>query len=87
MTCRSAPGVAWSVDLHGVTLRRLDTGKTVLLGDADAALWDLISRQTARDRTVRVIQAVTGLGEEETNAWIRRTLETWLRDEWLERAG
>lgn len=75
--------VVWAIESVGLVLIRRDTRKRLVLHYPEAALWDLLSRQVAFDRLIKMMAAIAGLELSAAREWVTKTINGWARESWL----
>ncbi len=75
MICRSAAGVRSAVTIRGVLVFVGDTHR--VLEDAEAALWDLLSRGNSLDGATRLLAAIACIEPQEAERLVQQSLAEW----------
>ena len=82
---RCHPDVRWSVTSDGVTLVGREADLADRLAYPEACLWDLVSRGRQWDDVCEMVGVVAGFDRSAAEAWVRRTMASWVERGWLTR--
>ena len=85
MIFRYPTGIQWTVEQWGIYLVDSSDGKAHRLVYPEAALWDLLSRDTNFSRLVELMRAITGMSSDGAAGFIEETLDVWIKAGMLER--
>ena len=84
---RCHPDVVWAVETGGLILIRRDTGKKLILGYPEAALWDFLSRGIPLQRVKRMMVAIAHIEQKATHKLVNETIGVWTQEGWLTGGG
>jgi hypothetical protein len=74
-------GVVWSVEARGLRIMNTVSGGSQELPYPQAAIWDLVMRNTGR--VIEKVAAIGGLAVDEAEELVRESVRQWVRDGFL----
>ena len=75
--------ISWIVETHGVLLIDTFYNRTTLLSTAEAAIWDLLTRNRSRERLLTMLVVITGQDTQSVAFLLDACLDRWLKEGWL----
>jgi len=78
VTLRCKPGLRWSVESKGICLFDPERSEALTLTYPEVAVWGLVQRGYAIEKTVELLGAITLEDEKTARTLLMRTLQGWI---------